>query len=221
MNIKGWQKHHENPEWDSIFPSEDLTSMLCLPRLGSYFFCRWDNLWDYEARAPRVVQGTLEEKGLGDVHRYSIETGIPIPGISVADDHYVIDNLPKPTSVLVWHKVGGAAVFGGTHGHHRDFETVLFYTGPEHKFKKRPKSVLTYRPPGNDIHVTQKPVPLVKEIMGWYDFETVLDPYMGSGTTAVAAKELGKHFLGFEADEKNYSEAIRRIADTPGPVTSR
>ena len=90
---------------------------------------------------------------------------------------------------------------------------AYFFPGPTHRFSRRPKSVLTYRAPGNDSHPTQKPVELIKEILGWYDFETVLDPYMGSGTTAVAAKELGKHFLGFEVDEKYHKRAIQRIAE--------
>jgi DNA modification methylase len=35
---------------------------------------------------------------------------------------------------------------------------------------------------------------------------------MGSGTTAIAAKKLGKHFLGFEANKKYFNRAIFRIA---------
>jgi hypothetical protein len=56
-------------------------------------------------------------------------------------------NLPTPTSTLVWHKVNSGAAGNTKHEHTRDYEMALFYAGPEHKFKKRPKSVLTYRPP--------------------------------------------------------------------------
>jgi site-specific DNA-methyltransferase (adenine-specific) len=44
--------------------------------------------------------------------------------------------------------------------------------------------------------------------MEWYKFKTVLDPYMGSGTTALAAKELGKHYLGFEIDDAHYKTCV-------------
>ena len=133
----------------------------------------------------------------------------------------MVNNLPKPKSTLVWRKVG----MGGGVGYHpneyiRDFETALFYPGPEHKFKnKRQRSVLTFRAPGNPLHPTQKPVELIKEILGWYDFETVLDPYMGSGTTAVAAKLCDKHYLGFEANETYFKDSIARIAEIDNKAT--
>lgn len=42
--------------------------------------------------------------------------------------------------------------------------------------------------------------------------ETILDPFLGSGTTAVAAKKLGRHFLGFEISEEYCRIARERIA---------
>jgi DNA modification methylase len=54
--------------------------------------------------------------------------------------------------------------------------------------------------------------------LSWYDCELVLDPFMGSGTTAVAAKRAGKHFLGFEANEDYYRSSIQRIAEVPSPT---
>lgn len=44
--------------------------------------------------------------------------------------------------------------------------------------------------------------------------ETVLDPFMGSGTTARAARTLGRHFVGYEAQEA-FVELARRVADRP------
>jgi DNA modification methylase len=208
MNIEGCQKHIEKVEWDASFPVSSLIRMRVLPRLGSYYFCRWDNLWDYQERMGSVLPSTLAKQGN--------QLAEWIPGIEIdpATKEWRSNVLPRPNSVLVWHKVGGGGGVGYLpHEHIRDYEMALFYPGPEHKFKKRPKSVLTYRAPGNDIHPTQKPPDLIKEVLGWYDFETVLDPYMGSGTTAVAAMELGKHFLGFEANEKYFKDSIARIAE--------
>jgi hypothetical protein len=123
-------------------------------------------------------------------------------------------HLPKPKSMLVWTKPGAGGTGDCAHEHIRDYEMAFFYGGPKHKFKKRPRSIVVHSGSRNPGHPTQKPVDLIKEIFSWYDFETVLDPYMGSGTTAIAALECKKHFLGFEADKKFYLRAIHRIAET-------
>ena len=43
--------------------------------------------------------------------------------------------------------------------------------------------------------------------------ETILDPFMGSGTTGVAAVKLGRKFIGIEIEERYFSIACRRISD--------
>jgi site-specific DNA-methyltransferase (adenine-specific)/modification methylase len=65
------------------------------------------------------------------------------------------------------------------------------------------------------FHPTQKPV----GVMTWCierlpdTVETILDPYMGSGTTGVAAHKMGKQFVGIEQLEKYFDIACRRIED--------
>lgn len=63
------------------------------------------------------------------------------------------------------------------------------------------------------VHPTQKPVALMEWCIEQAGFpETILDPFLGSGTTAVAAKKLGRHFLGFEISEDYCRIARERIA---------
>lgn len=45
--------------------------------------------------------------------------------------------------------------------------------------------------------------------------DLVLDPYMGSGTVAVVARDTGRHFLGAETDERYYSVCVRRLSGKP------
>ena len=64
-------------------------------------------------------------------------------------------------------------------------------------------------------HPTQKPVELISE---WVENScppggTVLDPFMGSGTTGVACAKTGRNFIGIEIDEKYFRIAKRRIED--------
>jgi site-specific DNA-methyltransferase (adenine-specific) len=65
------------------------------------------------------------------------------------------------------------------------------------------------------VHPTQKPVSLMEYLIKTYTNpgETVLDFTMGSGTTGVAAKKLGRHFIGIELDPGYFEIAKKRIED--------
>jgi site-specific DNA-methyltransferase (adenine-specific) len=63
-------------------------------------------------------------------------------------------------------------------------------------------------------HPTQKPVALMQWCLGFLpDAQTILDPFMGSGTTGVACANLGRRFIGIEIEPKYFDIACRRIAD--------
>lgn len=68
----------------------------------------------------------------------------------------------------------------------------------------------------NKEHVTQKPTTLAKKVLAVCCPEgaTVLDPFMGSGTTGVACVQTGRRFIGCEIDEGYYKIARKRIAAT-------
>ncbi|MDR2772475.1 MAG: site-specific DNA-methyltransferase [Elusimicrobiota bacterium] len=65
-------------------------------------------------------------------------------------------------------------------------------------------------------HPTEKPEPLLERIilLGSKLGDTVLDPFMGSGTTGTAAKRLGRKFVGIEIDEHFFDIAKNRIDGT-------
>ncbi len=62
-------------------------------------------------------------------------------------------------------------------------------------------------------HPTQKPKALFEWVIQSYSEKgsVVFDPYMGSGTTAVAAISTGRHFIGFEKEAEYYDMALQRI----------
>jgi site-specific DNA-methyltransferase (adenine-specific) len=60
-------------------------------------------------------------------------------------------------------------------------------------------------------HPTQKPVELLEWCIGFVESNIVLDPYMGSGTTGVAAAKVGRNFIGVEIEPKYFDIACRRI----------
>ena len=76
-------------------------------------------------------------------------------------------------------------------------------------FTSYPQRMTRYRE-----HPTQKPVDLMKwAIERQGDCKTILDPYMGSGSTGVAAALLDREFIGCEIDPQYFDIACRRISE--------
>lgn len=61
------------------------------------------------------------------------------------------------------------------------------------------------------LHPTQKPIVVMQWCISFIDGETILDPFMGSGTTGVACVSLDRKFIGIEIEEKYFNIAVKRI----------
>jgi site-specific DNA-methyltransferase (adenine-specific) len=86
------------------------------------------------------------------------------------------------------------------------------------------RNVFSYRvngERGSKPHPTTKPLPLMAElVMLFSDFgETLVDPFMGSGTTGVAAIQLGRKFIGIEIERKYFDIACERITNAQRQAT--
>ena len=67
---------------------------------------------------------------------------------------------------------------------------------------------------GKENHATPKPVALMEWCLGFLpDAKTILDPFMGSGTTLVACAKLGRKGIGIELDEGYFEIACKRVRD--------
>lgn len=118
-------------------------------------------------------------------------------------------------SLLVWDK-GGAVGGGG------DVITCWKQTweliqvannGPLHG--SRDESVIRWAvtPADSNLHSCQKPVGLMTYLLNKLRPSFPLDPFMGSGSTGVAAVSLGMEFTGIEIEPEHFDTACRRIED--------
>jgi adenine-specific DNA-methyltransferase len=72
------------------------------------------------------------------------------------------------------------------------------------------------------VHPAQFPEGLIARIVlaTTSKGEVVLDPYMGTGTVAVVARDLGRHYIGAELDERYHAVALRRLSGLPDATSS-
>ena len=118
--------------------------------------------------------------------------------------------LPKPKSIISWVK-NNWSMGDLEHEHGRQWEAICFYPQEEHEFIKRIPDVIHCNRTGNDLHPTQKPVKLIRELIKANKGQLILDPFIGSGTTALACKQLNRDYIGFELEKKYFDIANDRL----------
>lgn len=114
---------------------------------------------------------------------------------------------------LIWNK--GNKVMGTAYM--SQFEYILFFR--KGKFKRinncGTSDILSVQnvKPKEKIHVTEKPVELMQILIENSSEvgDIVLDPFMGSGSTAIACVKTGRQFLGYELDEEYFNIANKRV----------
>lgn len=116
--------------------------------------------------------------------------------------------LPPSRGWLVWSKTGNAPSMA-------DLE--MAWTSMDmnaRSFEKSVKSASLEKNLQTAAHPSQKPVELMAWSIGFLaKSSNVLDPFMGSGTTGVAAVKLGRKFTGIEIDPGYFDIACRRISE--------
>ena len=116
----------------------------------------------------------------------------------------------RPVSHLVWPKQHCSRE-GYTRSHHE--VAYLLAKGRPNKPARPLKDVLPWQYTGNVHHPNEKPVlglvPLIETFSQPGDI--VLDPFAGSGSTGLAARQINRHFILFEKDKVYYETARRRL----------
>lgn len=120
---------------------------------------------------------------------------------------------------LVYQKPNDSGVVGSTNGYRRDVEPI-YVIGSWPKRSPTKSSVLRSKisnvggsssPAGRTGHPHAKPPDLMRELILAIGPGVILDPFMGSGTTLRAAKDLNRKAIGIEIEEKYCEIAARRM----------
>ncbi|MEM7132089.1 MAG: DNA methyltransferase [Chloroflexota bacterium] len=116
-----------------------------------------------------------------------------------------------PVGHFTWSKPYASSQ-GFTQARHEN--AYLLAKGNPRKPAHPPRDVLPWHYTGNRLHPTQKPVSALTPLIEAYSTEgaIILDPFAGSGTTAVAARQLHRAFIGIEMDRTYFVKAKDRLA---------
>lgn len=81
---------------------------------------------------------------------------------------------------------------------------------------KREPNIFKFNKTNNEHHPTEKPVVMMEYLIKKFSDEqdTIMDPFMGSGTTGVACKNTKRNFIGIEKDSNYFNIATKRINET-------
>jgi len=120
------------------------------------------------------------------------------------------------TNLLIWHKTNAAPFANGTW--RSDIEYIIHARDKGSVFQGGviiKKKVFEHPYVVDKQHPTVKPLPLIKKyinICSNYQ-QTILDPFMGSGSTLVACAKMGRKGIGIELDEEYFDIACKRVED--------
>ena len=118
--------------------------------------------------------------------------------------NYFTDKLPPTMRWLIWDK--GQRDFSLA-----DFEIAWTSQAKASRIITYPRAKALQ---DGKVHPTQKPIAVMEWCLGFLpDAQTILDPFMGSGTTGVACAQMGRKFIGIEIDPDYFEIACKRIRD--------
>jgi DNA modification methylase len=128
----------------------------------------------------------------------TIKMLLGFPMVAIWGGNYYTDILPANNKWLIWHKLNDGLSFS---------EAELAWTN----YAMNTRVFSKYCANRIKQHPTEKPQELMAWCIGLTSAELVLDPFLGSGTTAVAAKILGRKCIGIEIEEKYCEIAAKRL----------
>ena len=135
-------------------------------------------------------------------HKWRVQAG------RIQDRHDIVQGFPV-RQIIIWQRAGGINFNPGYFL--PTYEVIYMIAKP--RFRLAPKAnaagdIWTFPQEMNNRHPAPFPVALIDRIIGATTAQVILDPFMGSGTTALSAKKLGRNFIGIDI-AKEYCELAK------------
>lgn len=142
-------------------------------------------------------------------HKWRVQKGL------LQDRQDIVSGFPV-RQIIIWQRKGGINFNPGYFL--PTYEVIYLIAKPN--FKLAPKAnrhgdIWQFKQELKNPHPAPFPVDLIERVIGSTNAQIVLDPFMGSGTTAVAAKKLGRNFIGIDIGPEYCEMSIKRLEGEP------
>jgi len=168
-----------------------------------------DQYIEWQRKCLTEMYRTLKETGaIFYNHKWRVQDGL------LQDRQDIVLGFPV-RQIIIWKRKGG---INFNKGYFLPTYEVIYLIAKQ-KFILAPKAnahgdVWEFGQESNNTHPAPFPVSLIERVISSTTAETVLDPFMGSGTTSVASKMLGRDYIGIDISPEYCENARRRIEGT-------
>ncbi|KYG67843.1 DNA methylase [Bdellovibrio bacteriovorus] len=151
---------------------------------------------------------TLKSDGaLFYIHKWRVQNGV------LQDRQDIVSGFPV-RQIIIWQRAGGINFNPGYFL--PTYEVIYLIAKPEFKLSPQANAcgdVWSFSQEMNNDHPSPFPLALAERIISSTEAKTILDPFIGSGTTAVAAKKLGRQYIGIDIAQEYCKVAEERVRD--------
>ncbi len=139
-------------------------------------------------------------------HKWRVQNGL------MQDRQDIVAEFPV-RQIIIWRRKGGINFNPGYFL--PTYEVIYLIAKPNFKLKAKANAVgdvWEFAQEMKNEHPAPFPVALINRIIGSTQADIILDPFMGSGTTAITAMGLGRHYIGIDISAEYCAMAEQRIA---------
>lgn len=138
-------------------------------------------------------------------HKWRVQGGL------LQNRNDIVEGFPV-RQIIIWKRKGGINFNPGYFL--PTYEVIYLITKPKFKLKEKANAmgdVWEFAQERDNIHPAPFPLELAERCIKSTTAKTILDPFMGSGTTALAAKQLNRNFIGIELSSEYYQLSENRL----------